>query len=80
MDSIISVLLSVFLSLALLVLMTKVIPRGVTICLVVLWLFCMVHPRLRQQILSIALPPMGAILPLLLIILGLRIMIRGKVR
>ena len=80
-NSLVSILISIFLSLLFLVLLNKVIPRGVAVALMLLMLlFWVIHPALRQEILCIAMPITGAILPLLLIVLGLLIMIRGKVR
>ncbi len=81
MDSVVSVLISAFISLAFLALVVRIISKRVAAALTVVWLlFCVIHPVLRQQILSIVSPLMGVILPLLLMLLGLRIIIRGKVR
>lgn len=81
LNSLVSILISIFLSLVFLVCLTKVIPRGIAVALMLaMLLFWVIHPMLRQEILSIAMPITGAILPLLLIIVGLLIMIRGKVR
>jgi len=81
LDSVVAVLISVLMGLATLALITRIISkRGVAI-LGLLWLFfCVIHPRLRERILSTVAPLIGAVLPLILILLALRIIIRGKVR
>lgn len=81
MDSVVSVLISAFLALAFLALVVRIISKRVAAVLMLVWLFfCVIHPVLRQQILSVVSPLVGVILPLLLMLLGLRIIIRGKVR
>ena len=80
LDSIVSVLVSALIILAFLALLTKVIPKGVAIFLVLLWLFVIIHPRLRAQVLSVIAALIVGLLPLLVILLGLRILISGKMR
>ena len=81
LNSLVSILISIFLSLVFIVSLNKIIPRKIAVAIMlVLFLFWVIHPMLRQEILSVVVPITGAILLLLLIILGLRIMIRGKIR
>ena len=80
-NSLASILISILLSLVIIALLNKLIPKRIAMAIMLLVLFFwMIHPTLRQKILSIAMPVAGAILPLLLVILGIRIMIRGKIK
>ena len=79
-NSLVSILISIFLSLVFIVLLNKVIPRGIAVAIMLALLLFVVHPMLRQRIFFIAMPITGAMLPLLLIIVGILIMIRGKIR
>ena len=78
-EPIVSVLALAFAILALLALAIKILSRAIVGGLVLLIIFFyVINPRLREHILSISFPLIGAILPLLLVILGLRMIIRGK--
>ena len=81
LDSVVSVLVFAFISLAALALVVKIVSKRVAAALVLVWIFfCGIHPILREQMLSIVAPLIGAILPLLLILLALRVIIRVKMR
>ena len=81
MDSVVSFLVSALVSLALLALVVRIVSRRVAAALMLAWLFFFViHPVLRQQIMSVVTPPTGIVLSLLLTLLGLRIILRGKIR
>ena len=81
LDSVISVLALTFMGLAILTLIIRIISKRVTVVLALIWLFFyVVDPRLREQVLSTANPVIRGIAPLLLMLLALRMIIRGKLR
>lgn len=79
MDSIVSTLMFILMILAFLALAVRVITKKVAAALALAWLFFYgIHPGLREGILTVFFPLLKILVPLLLMLLGLGIIIRGK--
>ena len=81
LDSIVSVLVLGLAILGFLALAIRIISKKVAMALLLMALFFwLIHPRLRDELFRISLPIISVMLPLLLMLLGLRMIIRGRIR
>lgn len=81
MDSIMSKLVLAIAVIVFLVLVVKILSRKVVAALIFIPLFFwLIHPRLRDELFRISLPIISVLLLLLAMLLGLRMIIRGRIR